>query len=277
VDTGTPIGFRFLRQAQQEDEWPWFAEHYHEAPQHILDFIAGDELSVEGLKVADIGCGDGIIDLGLMELGAPRQLVGFDLLETDTDELLQAARQNGVELTTLPPELEFRVNHGTTVPAADGEFDALVSWSTFEHVDDPVGLLTEMRRIVRDDGFLFLQIWPLYWSEHGSHLWAWYPDGYAQLDHDAAEIEERLRTDHPDRAADVDFVLDEFRNLNRITADQLQRALLAAGWSISKFELLTGATHVRPNHARRPLSELGVSGIKLLAVPAVRSPAGSTS
>jgi SAM-dependent methyltransferase len=260
-------GFRFLRQAQQANGWPWFDEHYRDAPRQIIDFLAGDRLSLEGLAVGDIGCGDGIIDLGLAHLAHPARLVGFDLEPIDRAALLADARGAGLELDALPDSLEFRTNVGTTLPATDGEFDALVSWSTFEHVAQPVGLLREMRRVLRPGGLLFVQIWPLYWSEHGSHLWPWYPEGYAQLDHDDAEIEGRLREAEPDRPADVDFVLDEFRHLNRITADDLQRALLAADLHITKFELITGATRISRYHARRPLSELGIAGIRLIAVP----------
>lgn len=263
-------GFRFLREAQQREEWPWFTEHYEQAPREIIEFLAPDGLSLEDKVVADVGCGDGIIDLGLVAAAKPAQLIGFDLLEVDRELLIEQASEHGVDLDRLPANLDFAVNGLGDLPAPDRAFDAIVSWSTFEHVAEPVTLLREMRRIVRPDGFLFLQIWPLYWSQHGSHLWPWFPEGFAQLDHDDEAIERVLRDRHPDRTSDVDFVLDEFRNLNRITADGLQQALLAAGWEIAKFELMTGATHVRAGHARRPLSELGISGIKLLALPGGR-------
>ncbi|HMJ36430.1 MAG TPA: class I SAM-dependent methyltransferase [Baekduia sp.] len=264
-----PSGFRFLREAQQTGEWPWFDEHYREAPQQIVDFLAGDGLSLEGKHVADIGCGDGIIDLGLYELARPASLTGFDLEETDTAALLADARRAGVAGEGLPAGLRFRANAGTTLPADDASFDALVSWSTFEHVAEPVALLREMRRVLKPDGLLFLQIWPLYYSQHGSHLWPWYPDGYAQLLHDDDEIARHITEAEAEagREADVAFIVDEFRHLNRITADGLQRAMLAAGLYITKFELLTGATRITRSLARRPLSELGVAGIKLVAVP----------
>ncbi len=262
------IGFRFLREAQEDgQDWPWFMEHYRDAAQDLLDFLAGDGLSLEGRTVADIGCGDGILDLGLHHLGRPARLVGFDLEATDTVALLEEARAVGVLDTGLPAGLEFRVNGSTSLPAPDAAFDVVVTWSTFEHVAEPVGLLREIRRILRPDGFMFLQIWPLYRSEHGSHLWPWYPEGYAQFLHDDGAIEQHLRQAEPDRPHDVDFVLSELRNLNGITVDKLQRAMLAADLYVTKFELLTGATRIPPGLARLPLSDLGIAGIKLIAVP----------
>ena len=57
----------------------------------------------------------------------------------------------------------------------------------------------------------------------------------------------------------------EFRSLNRITLDELQRCILAAGFDISKFELYTNPVHLTADLARYPLSQLGISGVKLLA------------
>jgi ubiquinone/menaquinone biosynthesis C-methylase UbiE len=260
------VGFRFLREAQQTGEWPWFEEHYRQAPQEVMDFLTPEGLSLEGKQVADIGCGDGIIDLGLVDLAKPERLVGFDLEPTDTDALLADARRAGVVDERLPEALEFRTNSLTGLPARDGEFDVLVSWSTFEHVSESVGLLREMRRIVHDDGMLFLQIWPLYFSQHGSHLWPWYPDGYAQFENTDEELEAHIRSAELGREEDVEFILSEYRSLNRMTVDKLQRALLAAGWYVAKFELMTGATRVTPTMARYPMSDLGIAGIKLIAV-----------
>jgi SAM-dependent methyltransferase len=261
-------GFRFLRDAQQEEPWPWFREHFDDAAAEIVEFLAGDGISLENRQVADVGCGEGIIDLGLAVHAKPRQLVGFDLIPVDVVALLDEARREGVELDALPAGLEFRTSTLTGLPAPDASFDVLVSWSTFEHVRRPVALLNEMRRVLRPDGLLFLQIWPLYRSQHGSHLWPWFPTGYAQLENDDEELHRVVRADDRGRPADAEFVLREYRELNQITVDELQRSLQAAGFFITKFELLAGATRITPELARYSLSELGISGIKLIAVAA---------
>jgi hypothetical protein len=57
--------------ATAHDPVQWFTEHFDEAAGKILDFLDGDGISLEGRRVGDIGCGDGIIDLGVA-LKGPR-------------------------------------------------------------------------------------------------------------------------------------------------------------------------------------------------------------
>ena len=75
-----------------------------------------------------------------------------------------------------------------------------MTWSVFEHARDPLGLLREMRRIVRPDGELFLQLWPFYHSFRGSHLWDWFPEPFHHLGQSVEEVEAGVRaSDAPPR------------------------------------------------------------------------------
>lgn len=245
----------------------WFEEHYHDAARQVVDFFGADGISLEGKDVADVGCGDGIIDLGIVHAARPRRLVGFDILETDTRRLRDLAAAFGVA-DALPAELEFRRCSATRLPADDASFDFVVSWSAFEHVLDPVGVLREVRRVLRPDGLLMIQLWPFFLSQHGSHLWDFDSAGFVQLlDRRFQEVEEQVRSD---LAADPDWAearLEEARTLNRITLDDLHRALLAGGFYVSKVELLHNALHVPRELACHSLSDLLIGGVKLVAGP----------
>ena len=59
----------------------------------------------------------------------------------------------------------------------------------------------------------------------------------------------------------------EFQALNRITAEQLQRAVLVAGFDAARLELLSSPTMLSPTLARYSWTDLGISGIKLLSIP----------
>ena len=141
----------------------------------------------------------------------------------------------------------------------------VVTWSVFEHVDDPIGLLADVRRVIKPRGVFFLQLWPFYDSEHGGHLWPHYEGPFPHLlrrdEEILADVKGKNATD-PRRPAD-----DEYLSLNRITLDGLQRALMANGFVVAKLQLLANAVHIPRQLSHLPLSALGVGGVQLTALP----------
>lgn len=251
----------------EHDPVQWFSDHYENAASQVIDFLAGDGISMEGRTVADVGSGDGIIDHGVFVKAQPQKLVGFDVRLTDVDSLRRTVQAAGVA-DELPhaDRLSFAESGPASIPAPDEFFDVVFSWSVFEHIDQPIAMLREVRRVLKPDGCFFLQLWPFFGSAHGGHLWKNTDEPFAHLRRSPFELNDFLQgkgaTD-PTRPAD-----DEFRSLNRITVDGLQRGLLSAGLRISKVELLSEAAHVPPELSHLPLTDLTISGIKLIAVPA---------
>jgi ubiquinone/menaquinone biosynthesis C-methylase UbiE len=224
-------------------------------------------LSLRGLRVADVGCGDGIMALGFAHRAKPAELVGFDLNRTEPEALLTRARAQRVA-TTIPENLRFEECTPEYLPAPDDSFDVVYTWSAFEHVDNATAVLSEINRILKPEGFLFLQLWPFYLSERGSHLWQWFPQSFHHLLTSEEQIEATMT-----RGEDADdfmtgYMLEEFKKLNRITLGELQDALLAAEFDIVRLDLLTHLVPLAPELARRfRLSDLGIGGVKLLARP----------
>jgi SAM-dependent methyltransferase len=252
---------------KEHDPVAWFADHFDGAAQEIIDFIAADGIVLEGATLADIGSGDGIIDLGVMLKARPAKLVGYDLKASDPEALRRSMSAAGVE-EELPDQnvLAFARSEPDHVPAPNDTFDVVFTWSVFEHVSNPVEMLREVHRILKPDGIFFLQLWPFFNSQHGGHLWLTIDEPFAHLIRSPFEIEQALKGEpatDPSRPAD-----DEFRSLNRLTLDGLQRALLDAHLRIAKIELISEAAHVPATLAHLPISELAISGVKLLAVPA---------
>jgi ubiquinone/menaquinone biosynthesis C-methylase UbiE len=242
----------------------WYADHVG-AGEDVVRIFREAAVEVRGKRIADIGCGDGIIDLAIARAGEPSELVGFDVNRTDPARLLeQAGRYGGID--ALPPQLRFEASEAERIPAADASFDLAVTWSAFEHIAEPVSVAREIRRILVPGGVLFLQLWPFFPSQHGSHLMDWFPEGFVQL---------RLREDEIKRQMDAsdarnewwrEYMFNEYRQLNRISLDELQRVVLAAGFDIAWAELITNPVMLTPELGRYPLSELLITGIKLLAV-----------
>jgi 2-polyprenyl-3-methyl-5-hydroxy-6-metoxy-1,4-benzoquinol methylase len=251
-----------------DDAATWFSSHYEQAAQEIVDFLGDVQISLTGKDVADVGCGDGILDLGLAHKAQPRRLVGYDVDLTNEDLLKDAAARAGLP-REIPSCLEFARSGPLSIPAEDESFDFLVTWSAFEHIAEPSAVAREMRRIIRPGGVLFLQLWPFYHSEHGSHVWDWFPDeNFVQLRRSLDDVEAVLRANPRGPIPDWNEVmLGEFRSLNRITLDGLQRALLAGGFVVRLVEVSTPTVNLPAEVAQYRLVDLGVSGIKLLALP----------
>jgi len=187
--SGVGVGTSPVRDGRANSAW--VREHL-DAAAEILEFLAAEGISLTGRDVADVGCGDGIIDLGVVLTSSPARLVGFDIVPTDTEQLLHMARRDGVA-EQLPTQLEFRRSEPRSLPAEADSFDVVFSWSTFEHVVEPTSLLRDVHRVLRPRGVLMIQIWPFFYSQHGSHLWQYFPEGFVQLLRSPEDIEAAVR------------------------------------------------------------------------------------
>ncbi len=261
-----PRGGRWRGHRRRSPESQWFWDHYELAAKQIVSFCKSAGLTLADLEIADIGCGDGIMALGLFDQVRPRKLVGFDVVPTNVENLLARGRAERV-IEAVPDRLEFRHAGATSLPASDGEFAFVYSWSAFEHIADPISVLGEIRRILRPDGHFFLQLWPFYHSAKGSHLWDWFEDDFHHLTHGTEEIVAAVRASsrHPPHWAS--YMSHEFEQLNRITVSELQEAVLAAGFVVRRLELLAPPTILTRELAHYSWTDLAVGGVKLLAVP----------
>jgi len=93
-----------------------------------------------GDRILDVGCGTGHLarELALMVLPGGR-VRGADI----SDEMLALAREAGVDA---------RRATGSSLPFADGEFDAAVATQVYEFVEDLPAALSELRRVLRANG-----------------------------------------------------------------------------------------------------------------------------
>lgn len=263
----------------------WWASHWESAPAEICAFLAEDGIPVAGASIADFGCGDGIMAGALASLGgAP--VVGFDLYATDSAALQTEAKARGYDFSEL--QLEFRTIVPGALDARDAEFDIGVSWSAMEHVFDRAGYMREAHRVIKPHGHLFVQVWPLWHSEHGHHLWQWL-NPFDHLRYSRDEILERLRDLDclpipvvsggveattlneylevlgMDREEWVSLAMASYDSCNRITLDEIQTLLLEHGFGIGRVELLTSQFHVPTDLQSVPLSRLSLNGFKITA------------
>ncbi|MEX2552955.1 MAG: class I SAM-dependent methyltransferase [Actinomycetota bacterium] len=249
----------------QHQRSQWFHERYDQAASQVVELFGSNFLSLTGKAVADIGCGDGIIDLGVFRRVSPGRLVGFDLRPVDTRLLSRLATEEG-HSGELPTGLEFRTSSAGKLDADDESFDFVFSWSAFHHLQNPRGAIHEVRRILRAEGALMIQLYPFFSSPHGSLLEQWYPEGFAQLRHTEEEITATVRSDPGQDPAWAEHLLESNRKLNRVTLDELGDMLTDEGLRVTRLQVIGEDAPIPPEVATRPLSQLGIGGVKLLAV-----------
>jgi SAM-dependent methyltransferase len=99
-----------------------------------------------GERVLDLGCGAGRFVAALRDAGADP--VGVELAEA----ALERARRNvpGADLRLVSPD--------GSLPLGHGEVDLAWCSEVLEHVPDTVGLLTEVRRVLRRRGRLLVTV-----------------------------------------------------------------------------------------------------------------------
>lgn len=241
----------------------WWESHYLQAVDQVVEFLEGDALTISGRRVLDLGCGDGIISLGLANRTEAASVIGLDLHQVDTAFLATQAEVHGVP--TLSTRLRFEVSEESCLHLDDQSVDLVVAWSVFEHVTDIHGILAELRRVLVPDGLLFIQIWPLFFSEHGSHLWPWFDRPFPHLVLEDEDLRARVleRTGSNELG---DAMLDLYGSCNRLTLDELGAALSEGGFFVAKVEVDRTSVHVPPELQRMPLSLLTASGVKLIAI-----------
>lgn len=222
----------------------WFENHFLHAARIIHGFLA-ERMELGGARILDFGCGDGITALGLtrFEVGT---VVGVDI-NASFRHLSGLAAAN-CDMDALPENLSFvRVAPDCALPFADGSFDAVYSWSVFEHLRDVGTALAALRRMLRPGGHCLIQIDPLYYSPFGSHLQRLVPTPWGHLLESAAAFASRAR-EAADGAREDDkgdllyakndfagfkkHLVEQFLDLNRLTVRQLLYFVRASGLTV---------------------------------------------
>ena len=102
---------------------------------------------VHGLKVLDVGCGDGVLAVKLAGTGA--DVTGLDVMPAMLGAAKERAMRAGVRLRLVEGRAE-------DLPFAAADFDLIVSVATLCFCKDPIGPIAEMVRCLRPGGRLVL-------------------------------------------------------------------------------------------------------------------------
>ncbi len=148
--------------------WESYAtvEVYRQRADHLTKLVAQTAQSACG-PVLDLGCGDGLFSHLLVKAGF--EVVGID---PEAAAIEQAKQQ--VNRQTYPCTIpRFVEGDGASLPFKDGSFQAVVLFDVIEHLQNPIRLLREVRRVLATNGHLVVSTpaWQLgAWSDPVYHV-----------------------------------------------------------------------------------------------------------
>ncbi|MDG1520355.1 MAG: bifunctional 2-polyprenyl-6-hydroxyphenol methylase/3-demethylubiquinol 3-O-methyltransferase UbiG [Yoonia sp.] len=132
-----------------------------------------------GLRIADIGCGGGLLCEPMARLGA--EVVGIDAAERNIPVARLHAEQSGLTI-------DYRHTTAEAMAAAGEQFDVVINMEVVEHVADPLGYLTACQQLLKSGGLHLCSTinrnpksfamaivgaeWVMRWLPKGTHEWS---------------------------------------------------------------------------------------------------------
>lgn len=124
--------------------------------------FADTKTIVGGKDILDVGCGAGGKSLYYCTMGA-RSVTGIDILPQYAEESAALAKELSIDGFT------FYCKDAADTGFESNSFDTIIMNDSMEHVGDPAGVLTEMARVLRPGGRLYINF-PPYNHPFGAHL-----------------------------------------------------------------------------------------------------------
>jgi 2-polyprenyl-3-methyl-5-hydroxy-6-metoxy-1,4-benzoquinol methylase/spore maturation protein CgeB len=147
----------------------YYGELLHPTTQRCrqrIHWICGQ---IEGQKVLDVGCSQGITCLLLGR-------EGFDCTGVDIEEaaISRARQELDKEEESVRKRVRFLVGDANSLPFGDESFDSVVLCEILEHLTHPERVLKEVRRVLKDKGKLIITV-PHGVLAHHDHKRTFYP------------------------------------------------------------------------------------------------------
>jgi SAM-dependent methyltransferase len=151
-----------------------------------------------GMSLLDVGCGPGTLTADLAARVAPGDVLAIDVSVEVIAEAAAHARKVGAT------NLTFTVGDFRSAGLVAGSFDVVHAHQVLQHLRDPVGALTEMRRLVRPGGMVAARdgdYSAMVWSPPDPLLDRWREIYLAVTRHNGAEADAGRRLLHWAREA----------------------------------------------------------------------------
>jgi SAM-dependent methyltransferase len=221
----------------------------------LLDSFARFVPTIDGARVLDVGCGDGINCI-LLAAEPVRLVVGIDL-----HPRLFAPGAEGQQMKTLLEQVVGPAAEGslpnrpvcfarmdaTRMAFRRESFDVVLSRSAAEHIQPIERALAEIARVVRRGGFVYLGIDPFFWLR-GCHKRGLVDIPFAHARLPLPEYRRFVADSEGTKTAEMRC--RRLETLNRLTVRQWRRTIESQPWDVLDWKDAPselGATVLREN------------------------------
>jgi 2-polyprenyl-6-hydroxyphenyl methylase/3-demethylubiquinone-9 3-methyltransferase len=130
----------------------WWDPDGESRPLHDLNPVraayVARHVDLRGARVADVGCGGGLLSEALTRAGA--KVTGIDL----SHKVIDIAKLHLYESNL---SVDYRVQSSADMAAAEPEaYDAVCCMELIEHVPDPTALVADLAAMLKPGGWLFM-------------------------------------------------------------------------------------------------------------------------
>lgn len=117
---------------------------------YIVPFIESNLAITKGMRVLEIGCGEGGVLKPFLEKGAVCVGVEFDRLRIENGEKWLSEQIENGKLSFVVKDI-----YDTTVEALGGKFDIIILKDVIEHIHDQSRLLARLKEFLNPAGIIF--------------------------------------------------------------------------------------------------------------------------
>lgn len=160
---GGTIGYKVLKSLSRDGETGYCDGSAYKG-RSKLEVLFGPQVwrEFEGKVVIDFGCGSGVEAVEIAQRGA-RRVIGLEKRAHLLSNATERARQGGVSDRCI------------FANETDEMADVVLSIDSFEHFDDPAGILRIMRGLLKNDGVAVIEFGPPWYHPLGGHLFSVFP------------------------------------------------------------------------------------------------------
>jgi SAM-dependent methyltransferase len=174
--------------------------------------------AIQKKTVLDFGCGPGDEAIELARHGAAH-VVGVDRQQRWLTEARRRAALAGVG------------DRCTFTDSPAGPVDVIIAIDSFEHFDDPPGILRQMHDVVKPDGRVLIAFGPTWYHPLGGHVFSVFPWAHLVFTEPALlRWRSRWHDDGARRFEEIDG------GLNRMTVRRFERLVAQSPFTVVEFE-----------------------------------------